>query len=39
LSRCYILSADFFVLADLDLDIFFLLILLFDMSPFAILSL
>jgi len=39
LSHCYILSAGFLHLADLDLDIFFLLILLFDMSPLAVLSL
>jgi hypothetical protein len=34
----YILSSGFFILVDLDLVIFFLLILPFDMSPLAMLS-
>jgi hypothetical protein len=35
----YILSSVFFIFVDLDLAIFFLLILSFDMSPFDMLSL
>jgi hypothetical protein len=38
-ASSYILSSVFFIFGDLDLAIFFLLILSFDMSPFDMLSL